>query len=54
MVMGRSQISVRVTLFRAREALADHARAPGSGARDGKQAHQAAGLTKTLEGDLVC
>ncbi len=53
-VMGRSQISVRVTLFRAREALADHARAPVSGARDGKQAHQAAGLTKTLEGDLVC
>ena len=53
-VMGTSQVSARVTLFRAREALAAHERAPGSGARDEKQAHQAAGLTKTLEGDLVC
>jgi len=53
-VMGRSQVSVRVTLFRAREALAAHEQAPGSRARDDRRAHQAAGLTKTLEGDLVC
>ncbi len=53
-ITGCSQVSVRVTLFRAREALAAHERAPRSGARSDKQAHQAAGLTKTLEGDLVC
>ena len=53
-ITGRSRVSVRVTLFRAREALAAHERSR----RDGRPAVvkdiQAAGLTETLTGDLVC
>ncbi len=53
-ITGRSRVSVRVTLFRAREALAAHERPR----RDGRPAVsgdiQAAGLTETLTGDLVC
>ena len=56
-VLGRSQISVRVTLFRAREALAAHERRNRS--RHDRDTvpcgtKQAAGLKKMLAGDLVC
>ncbi len=53
-ITGRSRVSVRVTLFRARETLAAHERLR----RDGRPAVsddiQAAGLTETMTGDLVC
>ena len=56
-VLGRSQISVRVTLFRAREALAAHERLDRSRRRRDtvpRDTRQATGLKKTLTGDLVC
>ncbi len=56
-VLGRSQISVRVTLFRAREALAAHEQRDRSRRnRDTVpcDTKQTAGLTETLAGDLVC
>jgi RNA polymerase sigma-70 factor (ECF subfamily) len=56
-VLGRSQISVRVTLFRAREALAAHERRDQT-RRDHDSVPcdtgQAAGLKETLAGDLIC
>ncbi len=56
-VLGRSQISVRVTLFRAREALAAHEQVDRS--RRGRDTvpldtKRAAGSKETLAGDLVC
>lgn len=58
-ITGRSRVSVRVTLFRAREALAAHERAGPEGRSEGQTAVpdddiQAAGLTRTITGDLVC
>ena len=56
-VLGRSQISVRVTLFRAREALAAHEQLDRPRRRRDTvpcDASQATGLKKTLTGDLVC
>ena len=59
-VLGRSQISVRVTLFRAREALAAHEQVDRSRRKrdtvpcDTTQAvGRAAGLKETLAGDLA-
>ena len=56
-VLGRSQISVRVTLFRAREALATHEQLNRSRRRRDTVAcdtKQTAGLKETLAGDLAC
>jgi len=56
-VLGRSQISVRVTLFRAREALATHEQLDRSRRRRDTVAcdtKQTAGLKETLAGDLAC
>ena len=56
-VMGKSQISVRVTLFRAREALANHEQLDRSRRRRDTvpcDTKQRAGLTETLSGDLAC
>ena len=56
-VLGRSQISVRVTLFRAREALAAHEQLDRAHRRrDTVPSHtkRAAGSKETLAGDLVC
>ena len=56
-VLGRSQISVRVTLFRAREALAAHEQVDHSHRRRDtvpRDTRRAAGLTETLAGDLLC
>ncbi len=56
-VLGRSQISVRVTLFRAREALAAHEQLDRSRRRRDTapcNTKRAAGLKETLAGDLAC
>ena len=53
-ITGRSRVSVRVTLFRAREALAAHERAGCDGQTAVPDDIQAAGLAETMTGDLVC
>ena len=56
-VLGRSQISVRVTLFRAREALAAHEQVDRARLRRDTvpcDTKRAAGLKETLAGDLLC
>ncbi len=53
-ITGRSRVTVRVTLFRAREALAAHARAGCDGQTAVPDDRQAAGLTDAMTGDLVC
>ena len=56
-VLGRSQISVRVTLFRAREALAAHElrdRTRRNRDTEPCDTRQVAGLKETLAGDLIC
>jgi RNA polymerase sigma-70 factor (ECF subfamily) len=56
-VLGKSQISVRVTLFRAREALANHEQLNRSRRRRDTvpcDTKKTAGLTETLSGDLAC
>ncbi len=56
-VLGKTQISVRVTLFRAREALANHEQLDRARRlRDTVPCDtgQAGGLTETLAGDLAC
>lgn len=56
-VTGRSPISVRVTLFRAREALAAHEQRNRSRRRNDTvpcETKQSAGLDETLAGDLLC
>ena len=53
-ITGRSRVTVRVTLFRAREALAAHERAGCDGPTAVPDDIQAAGLAETMTGDLVC
>ena len=56
-VLGKTQISVRVTLFRAREALATHEQLDHSRRRHDTvpcDTRQAAALTETLAGDMAC
>ena len=56
-VLGRSQISVRVTLFRAREALGAHEQVDRARRRRDAvplDTKRAAGSKETLAGDLVC
>lgn len=53
-ITGRSRVSVRVALFRAREALAAHERARPDVRPVETDDMQAAGLVETMTGDLVC
>ncbi len=53
-ITGRSRVSVRVTLFRAREALAAHERARPEVRPVDTDDMQVAGLAGTMTGDLVC